>query len=246
MKISEKNWYDLNDQNFKKYFYGFIDTISNLELMNHLTENQFSDFLKNKLIIQDSIPNFINDNTFIHRESLQNYHNVITSFEQFKSFITSSEDLTDIQKNEFGTQKSIDYFKKLKKDKLDTLVEFNGINELFFKENFILLSAMNKHEHIVDIKFNQSKRELNVKTFGFEKQDVNSIDWENIVNKKEKWSIEYSKTKEIVPEPTNWWHEQIPVLTVLNKNSLEIRLGPFYIEGVFNFENISIFRKYFS
>ncbi|OYD26699.1 hypothetical protein EI74_0634 [Mycoplasma testudineum] len=180
VKFEKKDVHNFDGQNEKMYFYGFIDTISNLELLNDMSETNFSKLIENNLIIQNLIPNFPVDSWYMF--SLQNFHNVITSFEQFKTYMSLFQNLNESQKSEFGTEKSIEYFNELKRDMVDTITNFNGVNELFFKENFILISAMNDNEAIVDIKFDPLKNQLNLQRLDVERNKLGEINW-----KKNSW-----------------------------------------------------------
>ncbi|OYD26423.1 hypothetical protein EI74_0042 [Mycoplasma testudineum] len=205
----------------KKIYYGFLNTIKNMEDLNKLSEKQINELIKNKLIIEGNNPDYD-----MYKRTLwgsDSYNKIISSFDDFKHFLSYTKNWKDDSNIRLDTEEGIDYLSKLKNEKINNLKNFNSIDANYFKDNLILLTTTNIGERIVDMQFNPKTNTLNIQTMHIQIEGENFYNWTKLVNDLEIWTKRITTVGIDYPTVVGWnHHEQHTKLTVINKKQYGI------------------------
>ncbi|OYD26422.1 hypothetical protein [Mycoplasma testudineum] len=229
--------------NVDKFYRGFIDTETNLELINRLPGDRVIDLLNNGLIIEEPIDNNLGKQKYSYK--LNNFNKVITTFDDLKTYLSYSFNTDENIESNLASKSSLDYLLNLKQEKLKNVAKFNNIDNNFFEENLILISTIGEFEEIVDIQFNSNQNELDVKTINIERNNDKSINWLKTVNENQQSRFNFLKNPYIPLVIYYNWHKQRTVMTVLNKKELGINTNNSILVNMMNLNDYPYLTKHY-
>ncbi|OYD27052.1 hypothetical protein EI74_0224 [Mycoplasma testudineum] len=217
----KRKYFPSGEKGIYEYYYGFIDTIKERKWLDFRKEVDINRLFENGLINKDQLtrPSMELILHALWQRKLYNFHKIITNFSDFKKYLAyTGELLYDDILSEKGNEK----IKKFKSEKLDNLIDFNGINEEFFKENLLIVSALSDNERIIKIDYDKIVNKINLKTLNMSESENGIIDFIKTVNDFQIRDIRYWKIIHVDLSLKFGWSLQNETLTVINKKQYGI------------------------